>query len=198
MRAAGATIVGLALLLASCNANPLLKTVASDYAPIRLGSSWDYQSPDGTVSVSRKVSAAGTWNGRDAFTLQQQVNAFPPTLDYLSIERGEISMWDAALGWTLWRRVPYITGNKWELATGNPNITQFQFVDGTEKVVVPAGTFDPCFKLRTKTLTYSGGVTTTTQAFAWAAPGVGDVRYASEDANGVLTVDLELVGYRIP
>jgi hypothetical protein len=198
MRAPSAIGLGVLLLLGACNANPLLKTVASDYAPIRLGSAWNYKSPDGTVSVSRQVSAAGTYNGRDAFTLQQQINAFPATLDHLSIERGEISWWDSTLGWTLWRRVPYINGNKWELATGNPNITQYQFVDGTEKIEVPAGVFENCFKLRTKTLTYSGGVTATTQAYAWAAPGVGDVRYASEDVNGNITVDLELVGYSIP
>lgn len=186
------------LALGACNANPLLTMAASDYAPIRLGSSWDLKSPDGSVSVSRKIVAAGAWNGRDAFTLQQQVNAGAPTLSYLSFDRGEYSLWDAALGWVLWRRVPYITGNKWDLSTGDPNITQIQFVEAPEKVDVPAGTFMNCFKLRTKTLTYSAGITTTTQAYAWVAPGVGDVKYASEDSSGVLTVDLELVGYQIP
>lgn len=186
------------VLLGACNAHPLLQIAASDYAPIRLGSRWDYKKPDGSVSVARQVLGAGPWMGKQAFTLQTKVNALPATLDHVAVEHGMMTLWDSTLGWTLWRQVPYVTGNKWDLATGNPNLTQIQFVDGTEKVAVPAGTFDSCFKLRTKTLTYSGGVTSTTQSYIWSAPGVGDVQYASEDVNGNVTVDLQLVGYSIP
>lgn len=200
MRAAAALIALLSLGLGACNANPLLKAAASDYAPIRIGSSWDYKSPDGAIAVSRKVIGAGPYQGKEAFTLSTSVNAGPASLSYVAFEDGALLQYSASLGWILARRLPLANNNKWIVPSGSALVTSTMVVDGLEKVDVPVGSFEASFKVRTRTETYDPGtgVTSTAESLLWAAPGVGDVQFASLASDGTQTITLELVGYTIP
>jgi hypothetical protein len=186
------------LLLAACGQNPLLKTAAADFAPFRVGSQWTYTAPSGAAGFSRQVTAAGPYQGRSAFTLVDTGTISGTS--YWSFEQGALEDYSAG-GWTLRRRLPYVSGNKWALPGALPNISRTQFVEGIESVTVPAGKFDACYKLRTKISTYDSATdltTTVDEAIAWAAPNVGDVRYATVDALGAVTVVLELSSYNIP
>ncbi len=200
MRALLPAICALALGVASCNANPLLKAAASDYAPIRVGSNWSYRSPSGASTLDRNIIAAGPYQGLDAYTQASSVNGGPSSNEYLAYKDGELLRYSASLGWILARRLPLVTNNKWSIPTGDPLVTSTVVVDGLEKVTGPLGEFDACFRIRSVTQTYNAGsnVTTTVESLAWAAPGIGDVRYASVAADGSITTTFELVGYKIP
>ncbi len=194
-------IAGLALLaLGACGQNPLLQSVSSDFAPIRVGSEWNYVDLNGAPAGSRKVTAAGTVQGREAFTVETQVPAAPLTTDYWCLNAGALESYDPTLGWVLIRRLPYVFGNKWKLATGNALVTSTQSVEALETVTTPAGKFAACYRLKTKTETYDpiNDVTATAETLLWAAPNIGDVRYANVDASGNITVTLQLSSYRIP
>jgi hypothetical protein len=192
--------LGLLSFLVGCGQNPLLSSVSADYAPIRLGSQWTYTDPAGSLSFSRQVSAAGVVQGRNAFTVVSQIGALPASTNYWSLQSGAWESYSAALGWTLLRRLPYVPGNKWLVPTGNPLITVLQSVEALESVDVPAGRFPGSYRLKTQTSTYDplADVTATAESLLWAAPNVGDIRYATVAANGTVTVTLELSSYRIP
>lgn len=200
MKVLAAMLTGLALALAACNANPLLKAAASDYAPLRLGSRWDYKSPDGATTLARIVSSAGPYQGLDAFTVDSSLNSGPVVPAYWAFKDGELLQHSASLGWILSRRLPLVNGNRWTVPSGSALATTTVQVDNLEKATVPAGEFDGCFKLRTRVATYNplSGLTSTAESLVWVAPGVGDVRYASLAADGSITTTLELVGYSIP
>ena len=89
MRAALALLLLAGLGLAACNANPLLKAAASNYAPIRVGSRWTYSSPDGTVSLDRKVTGAGPYQGLEAFGVDTSINAGPASTSYIAFQDGD-------------------------------------------------------------------------------------------------------------
>lgn len=199
MRAALAAILGL-LTVAGCNANPLLSTAASDYAPFKVGSSWSYQSPDGATSVLRTVLAVGPYSGREAFTLSTSVNGGPGSLSYLAFADGELQQHSASLGWIISRRLPLVTNGKWSIPSGDPLVSITAVIDGYENVDVPAGHFGDCFRIRNRTETYDSGsgTTSTAETLAWAAPDVGDVQYGALAADGSTAVTFVLVGYSIP
>lgn len=188
------------LALAACGQNPLLKSVSADFAPIRVGSEWNYVDPAGSGTMSRKVIGAGTYQGREAFTVVTQVNSLPPTTDYWSFSNGVLEEYDATLGWILLRRLPYVFTNKWNLETGNPLVTSVQTVESLETITTPVGKLAGTYRLKTKTSTYDAvnDVTNTVESLLWAAPNIGDVRYADVDASGNVTVTLTLSSYRIP
>ena len=190
-----------ALALGACGQNPLLKSVSADFAPIRVGSEWSYVDPAGSGTMTRKVVGAGIYQGRDAFTVVAQVNSLPATTDYWSFSNGVLERYDASLGgWTLLRRLPYVFTNKWVLETGNPLVTSVQSVETLETITTPVGKIAGCYRLKTKTSTYDAvnDVTSTVESLLWAAPNIGDVRYADVDASGNITVTLTLSSYRIP
>jgi hypothetical protein len=189
-----------ALSLAACGANPLLGTLASDYAPIRVGSQWSYRSPDGSTTLVRAVSAAGPYQGLQAFTVDSSLNGAAPTQSHLAFRDGDLLQHSASLGWILSRRLPLVTGNRWDVPSGSALISTVVIVDGIERVVVPAGNFAAAFRLRTRSEVYDSGsgVTSTVESLAWAAPDVGDVRYATVASDGTVTTTLELVGATIP
>lgn len=186
--------------LGACGQNPLLKSVSADFAPIRVGSEWSYADPAGSGTLTRKVTGAGTYQGREAFTVQSQVNALPATTDYWSFSNGALERYDPTLGWILLRRLPYVFTNKWDLPTGDPLVTSVQSVESLETITTPVGKIAGCYRLRTKTSTYDAvnDVTNTAESLLWAAPNIGDVRYADVDASGNVTVTLTLTSYRIP
>jgi hypothetical protein len=199
MRACLAVILMAALGLTACNANPLLKAAASDYAPARVGSHWDYKSPDGAISVSRGITGSGVYQGKDAFTVMTSVNSGPASTNYIAFEGGDELQYDSSLGWILYRRLPLVTNNKWVVPNTNPLVTTTVIVDGLERVTVPVGAFDGCFRVRTRNETYDpvADLTSTAETLAWAAPDVGDVRYGTL-SGGAVTVTLELTGYSLP
>lgn len=199
MRAALA-LIALAFAVNGCGANPLLKAAASDYAPVRLGSAWTYQSLDAATTLQRDVIAAGPYNGLEAFTLATVVNGGPASLSYIAFDNGEMKQHDPTLGWILFRRLPLVSGGKWPVPTANPLVTATTVVDGIENVDVPAGSFSACFRVRSRTETFNpgSGLTSTAESLAWAAPGVGDVRYGSIAADGSETITFVLTGYSIP
>lgn len=200
---AAATALALAVAalgLASCNANPLLKAAASNYAPAKVGSRWDYLSPDGTISLKRVITGAGPYQGREAFSVDESINAGPASTGYMAFDGGEQLRYNATLGWILFRRLPLVNNNKWKVPSTNPLVTVTTIVDGLEKVTVPLGAFDACFRVRTRTETYNPGtdVTGTAESLAWVAPDIGDLRYATLASDGAVTITLELTGYSQP
>jgi hypothetical protein len=200
MRALAASLALLSLGLASCNANPLLKAAASDYAPLRVGSKWSYTSPDGTVTVQRAVTGSSFYQGLDAFSVDTSINAGPASTVYIAFQDGDELSYDTTLGWILYRRLPLVSSNKWTVPSSNPLVTQTVIVDGLEKVTVPLGAYEGCWRIRTHTDTYNpgSGLTSTAETLAWAAPDVGDVRYADLAPDGTITVTLELTGVTLP
>lgn len=201
MRAALAVAaLALALGLAACNANPLLRAAASDYAPLRVGSRWEYRSPDGATTLSREVTARGSFAGRDAYTVATRVDSGPAVESHLAFEQGDLLRHDAALGWVLERRLPLVSGNRWPLDTGDPLVTSIRVVDGLEDLEGPLGAYKACFRLRTRTESFDpgSGLTSTAESLAWAAPGIGDVRYAVIGQDGAVSTTLELVGVSLP
>ena len=191
----------LSLGLGSCGQNPLLRSASADFAPVKVGSQWSYSSPSGSLTVSHEVTASGPAQGRDAYTVATRINSAAATTDLWSLSSGALEEYDASAGvWTLQRRLPYVTGNKWNLPTSNGLVTSVQQVEGFDNLTTPAGKFDACYRLKTKTSTYDpvNDVTNTAESLLWAAPNIGDVRYATVDAAGVVTVTLELSSYRIP
>jgi hypothetical protein len=200
MRAWAAVLALAGLGLASCNANPLLKAAASDYAPARVGSKWAYASPDGTVTVLRTITGAGPYQGLDAFSVDTSVNGGAASTTYVAFKDGDELTYDATLGWILFRRLPLVSSNKWTVPSTDPLVTQTVIVDGLEKVTVPLGAYEGCWRIRTRTETYNpgSGLTATAETLAWAAPDVGDVRYANLASDGTTTVTLELTGVTLP
>lgn len=200
MRAYAAVLALLGLGLASCNANPLLKAAASDYAPARVGSQWSYASPDGSVTLQRAITGSSFYQGLDAFSVDSSLNGGPASTFYVAFQDGDELSYDSTLGWILFRRLPLVSNNKWTVPSANPLVTQTVIVDGLEKVTVPLGAFEGCWRIRTHTETYNpgSGLTATAETLAWAAPDVGDVRYADLAADGTVTVTLELTGVTLP
>ena len=194
-------LTGLGLLgLQACGQNPLMRSARADFAPIRVGSQWSYRDPNSGSGFTREVVASGQAQGRDAFTLVETTAGVPAT-KFWSYQAGQLENYDASLGgWTLMRRLPYVSGNKWPVATGQALVTALQEVEGFDTVNVPAGKFDACYRLKTTISTYDpvGDVTSTTEALVWSAPNVGDVRYATVDGSGTTTINLELSSYGIP
>ncbi len=199
-RAAAAIALSAVLSLSACGQNPLLKSVSADFAPIRVGSQWSYVNANGAAALERHVSGAGSVFGRDAFSVVTQVGVAAPSTEYWSLNVGALERHDPVLGWTLMRRLPYVFSNKWDLATGNAPVSAVQSVEGLESVTTPAGKFDNCYRLKTKTSTFDAvnDVTNTVESLVWAAPNVGDVRYADVDSSGNVQVTLALSSYRIP
>jgi hypothetical protein len=201
MRSLHFLLAALGLALGACNANPLLSSAASNYAPLTVGSRWDYRSPDGSATLSRQVSARGTVHGRDAYTVDTTLNGIPSGSDFIAWDGGQLLRWDAGLGWILWRRYPLVNNGKWDTPTGNPLVVQTTFVEGIETVEgAPLGDFRGCFKLRVQVETYSspGVLAGKTETLVWVAPGIGDVRYASLAPDGTRTITYELTGWSIP
>jgi hypothetical protein len=185
-------------LLAACNANPLLTAAASDYAPVKVGQVWTYAQPGSPTPYVRTVSAQVAWNGRSAYQVDD-TGGGAPTTEYWSFQGGDWYQWDPTLGWLIYRRLPYVTGNSWNTPTTDPvNIVTITYVDGLENVGLANAYYGNCFKLRRETSTYSGGVTTTTDTISWVAAGIGDVKVASIDNLGTLTVLGELSSYQAP
>jgi hypothetical protein len=97
------------------------------------------------------------------------------------------------------RKLPYVTGNRWELSMGSPGVTALRSVDGYEDLATPAGSFPRCFRLKTEINSYDSGsgLTTTTGTFIWVAPNVGDAQYADISQDGTVTVTARLSSYSL-
>jgi hypothetical protein len=199
MRRPGLLLLALLpMLMVACNANPLLTAAASDYAPVAVGEAWTYAQPGTATPLVRTVSAQLAYHGREAFKVDT-TSAGGPSTAYWSFSGGDWYAWDPVLGWILYRRLPYVTGNSWPIQTTDPvNIVATTYVEGPENVGLASAYYANCFKLRTETLTYSGGVTSTTEAISWAAPGVGDIKVEQVDSAGTVTVLGELSRFQAP
>jgi hypothetical protein len=190
--------IGLCLALAACNANPLLHEASADYAPLAVGDTWTYRGSGGQVLI-RAVAATLSYQGRAAYKVQETLNAVPQADRYWSFNGGDWLQWDSSLSaWELYRRLPYVTGNTWPIASSDPTLTVDTIVDSVENLSLASGYYANCFKLRTVTQAYSGGVTTTTESDAWAAPGIGDVQYGQVDASGTASVLATITAYQVP
>jgi hypothetical protein len=196
MRRAG-WIVAL-VCLAACNANPLLHEASANYAPLAVGQSWTYQTSGGQI-FSRVIASSLAYQGRTAFLVQESLNGVPQPNRYWSFDGGDWLEWNAGLSqWELFRRLPYVTGNSWPIASGSATVTISTSVDSTENLGLGSGYYANCFKLRTVSQSYSGGVTTTTESDAWSAPGIGDVQYGQVDASGTASVLAVITAYQVP
>lgn len=188
----------LPLLLAACNANPLLTMASSDYAPVKVGQVWTYAQTGSSTPTVRTVAAELVWQGRDAYQVDTSGPGAPST-EYWNFQGGDWSRWDPSLGWLLYRRLPYVTGNSWSTPTSDPvNIVTLTTVEGPENVALSNAYYANCFKLRSETTTFSGGLSSTVQTLSWIAPGIGDVKVAQIDNTGVETVLAVLSSYQAP
>jgi hypothetical protein len=185
-------------LLLACNANPLLTDASANYAPMGVGAVWTFSLPGGGGPYVSSVSSKALFQGRDSYQVDSTLGGAPAGTEHWSFIGGDWYAWDATLGWVLYRRLPYVTGNSWYSPTTVTTDTVITYVEGPEKVVVPAGYFGSCFKLRRETFSYVGGVTTTAQELRWVAPGIGDVKVSQLDALGAETVLGELSSYQAP
>lgn len=186
----------------ACNANPLLKNLTSNFTPLKAGSHWVYGVPDGSLTVTRQVMGTVPYAGRMAFHFRDSYsNGLPASNSYRAWgAAGALDQYSVAeAAWVAYRRLPYVTGNHWALSSSVPNISADVKVEAIEDVRVAAGAFANCFRLKTKVFVYdsSSGITTTTESLVWAAPDVGDVRYASVDLSGTVTTTLELGSYNL-
>ena len=185
-----AAFCAAALALAGCNANPLLKMAAADYAPLRAGSNWVYVDAAGGPAFSTTVlSVSGQ---------QMDVANYEglPGTSTLLVTGASVELLGAQA--QIDRKLPYLTGNKWNLFAP-PGSLSTRSVDGYESLVTPAGSFERCFRLKTETQAYNSGsgLTTTTGSLIWAAPNVGDVQYADVDSAGNVAVTAKLASYSL-
>jgi len=193
-----------AMLLAGCGSNPLLQMAASNYLPLAAGNTWTYSSPNGLTTTVVTVGNPQLQQGHTAFAVSFVVNGGAPTTQYLYDNAGAVDTLDPTLGWIIWRRLPYVTGSVWNVPVSALNVSQTMTVSDTVKAMrVPAGNFGACYKLVAETDTYSGvsigaGALTTTYAYTWAAPNVGDIQHDSVDASGNETIVDQLVSYHLP
>ncbi len=187
--------LALLLLAAGCGQNPLLKIASYDYAPFKVGSSWTYLAPDGSPGFERRLVASTVYAGKAASQMDTLAGGLTTTA-YVAHSGSAIQIYSATDGWYTARKLPYVTGNRWDLP-GSGSFSFRVYVEGNEDVTTPAGEFKSCYRLRTEIADYNSGtgVTTTTGALAWAAPGVGDVKMASLDSAGTVTVDFVLSQY---
>jgi hypothetical protein len=190
-----AWIVAL-LGMAACNANPLLHEASANYDPIAVGDLWNYGGANGMLVT---ITGTQAYHGRPAYVADQVPNStHVPALNYWSFAGGDWLQWDPTLNaWTLYRRLPYVTGNTWPIPSHQASVQIDTIVDGTENLSLASGYYANCFKLRTVTQSYAGGVTTTTQSVAWVAPGIGDVQYGFVDASGTTNVTTDLTAYQV-
>ncbi len=190
----------IALVLVGCGSNNVLNMLTSNYAPYRPGSSYTYVKADGSPAYTLVVSDAGLVAGKAALSvLITPPSPAPSVTEIWAISGSRMELLDPVLGWTLQRQLPYITNNTWRVPTSTPNLTSEIVVEAPETVIVPAGSFASCFKIHTKDYLYNPGtgLTSTTQTYVWAAPGVGDVKTVSVDALGISTTDALLASYRL-
>jgi hypothetical protein len=178
--------------MAACNANPLLHEASADYAPLKAGDTWTYDACETTT-----VGPEMMYQGRMAFTLGSS-NCHNNALGAVSVsfDGGNLLRFDGT-AWRLYRRLPYVIGNSWPIFSYDPTLTINTIVDSTENISLASGYYANCFKLRTVTQAYSGGVTTTTEADAWVAPDIGDVQYGQVDASGTASVTSVLTAYQV-
>ena len=205
MRRLGCAFVALALL-AACGSNPLLQMAGSNYAPLKVGDSWTYQAPAGGVKDVVSVTAYGVQQGREAYTVSIQTGAAAAAQYYVSLQAGALSVYDPQQapqgGWFLARRLPYEPGDSWPAPIFEPAISGWSSpadpwvlyapgsVDQTTATVsttisaitVPPANSRPATRSNLVTLTATGA--TVDGTVAYAAPNVGDVEYATTDANG--------------
>jgi hypothetical protein len=185
-----AALFAFAFALAGCNANPLLKMAAADYAPLRAGSNWVYVDSAGAAAFTTRVlSVSGQY--MDVANYEGL-----PGTSTLRVTGAMVEILGAQA--QVDRKLPYVTGNKWNLFAV-PGSTSTRSVDGYETLLVPAGRFERCFRLKTETAAYNSGtgLTTTTGGLIWAAPSVGDLQYASVDAAGNVAVTASLASYSL-
>jgi hypothetical protein len=182
--------------MAACNANPLLHEASANYDPIAVGDQWSYGGANGMLVT---ITGTQVYHGRLAYVENQVANSnHALTVNYWSFAGGDWLQWDSSQNaWTLYRRLPYVTGNSWPIPSGLATVQIDTIVDGTENLSLGSGYFANCFKLRTVTQSFAGGVTSTTQTLAWAAPGIGDVQYGFVDASGTTNVTTDLTAYQV-
>ncbi len=188
----------LMVCAAGCGKNPLLKAVTSDYAPLSVGDSWTYASPDGSKRVQVSVPGMATVAGTACFREQVVDQAGNSSTQYVARNPDSLMAYDATLGtWYVDRRLPYVSGNRWNLPLAAGQLQDTRFVDGMENLGVPAGSFESCYKVRTLTVSQSAGVSSTATDLVWAAPDVGDIQMAHLDATGKVVVDYQLVQFHL-
>ena len=188
-----------------CYTNPLLQSVTSDYAPSKSGSQWVYvvHGPLVDIGMTRTLLDRGAYFGRQADHYGRTYTSLLPAQDeYLaSGSATALDQYSASQAkWIPYRRLPYVSGNRWPLDSTTPNVSFEMRVEGFENVRVPAGSFDNCYKLKVISNTYdpATGVTSTADSsLTWAAPSVGDVKGASVGLSGTVTVTLELTSYKL-
>jgi hypothetical protein len=219
--------LGAAALSAGCDTNPLLQMAEANYSPVVAGSTWIYKSPDLAHAETTVVSvgALATVQGRAAYPFTVAASG-TTTHNYtydVNVQSGAMDVYDpnqAAVGWFLWRRLPYEPGDSWPAAKYIPDYQPVlsntagvvdegiwtQPIPGSEtqtatvsttiaSVTVPAGKFTSCYEITTEIDSVTLG---TYDTIAWAAPNVGDVQYATVDSSGNQTVVLQLQSYHIP
>jgi len=183
------------LALAGCGQNPLLRESTSDYLPLRVGSWWDYRAPGSGQTLRVTVSGGSP----------ARLNFMPGigAASFQAFQRLPMALFLSAPGGgalALERKLPYVVGDNYSLAPRSGEAARSLVVDGVDNgLVVPAGSFDRCYKLRTIHTYYDSALdlSTTASDLEWDAPDVGWIQSASLDDLGAATVTLQLSAYSI-
>jgi hypothetical protein len=176
--------------LVGCGSNDVLQMAAANYAPMPAQSSWTYVTPGGAAGFTTKVLSATQSSGTWIYSVQNY-EGLPGTSAIAATGASVVFLGPPAV---LDRVLPYVTGNTWSVLTTTAGVTQIRSVDGYDSLVVPAGSFPRCFRLKTEIDTAGNSPT---GAFVWVAPNVGDVQYAGEDTAGNVTIQYQLSSYSL-
>lgn len=208
MTALAAFLLGCLLGTGCGGPTPLLTAVSESSQANTLpgvGSTWNYTAVSGGVSFSRSVTATAVVGGESVQVLI--LTAFPggaaQRLNGPMRTTGEglqlYGVPGAPAAWSLERKLPYIIGSVWRLP--NPPVVglpggaaQWLGVNGIETVIVPAGTFERCYRLLETTLDVTK-VPDTSESVVWVSPAAGDVKYGHINTSGVLVTDHVLTSY---
>lgn len=182
--------------------------VESDYFPLDVGMSWNYQ---GTDFNGRRFSAGATVVGTSRIDVLPVFHVQYTTgwTDFYTKTPSQVLLFAyqprGASGWTyyhpptVWLPLPVQTGKRW---------TKFWAIEGwfyrgnfeirtvTERVSTPAGTFESCALIEgAATYTSVANPATVFQSpiRQWFCPGIGEVKFTQTLSSGGTTMTFEYV-----
>jgi hypothetical protein len=169
--------------------------LARDYFPAGPGFTWTYSSGETQI-----MSGPRDFGGTSVMVLTHYLGGVPVSEDYLTYSEesgvhtlgtasgGQVVRFDPPL--LVYAPSPLEIGDSWQSTTqlGDVSLTLTAEVLGLRGVQTPAGRFN-ALQIRQRTLTSSGAATVLDIYFV---PGVGIVRFVTQDGTTIDLIDLVL------